>query len=718
MKNSANRFISMFIVIILTLVSYQSAFASQDESPLAAGTVYYVSPTGSDNNSCTQSAPCKSFNKAMSLAVSGDTVIALQGIYNEMVTIAKSGLTLEGQGATIDTTAQNGIYVKPNVQNIVIRGFTITRTKSHAIFIEGKFVTVENNTVYHSVLENGSLSGNTITCRNDSWGSAIKAGNGSSSLVIRNNTVYENCGEGIAATRSNDVTIENNTTYDNYGVNIYIDNSYNVRVLNNNGYCTVSVPAGIALGEENYSGWGAQLHDVLVSGNTVTNCYFGFVAFGSDVGGTLTNVTVSNNYFPSGARRGISILSELNSNVLIQNNVHFNDIYVAFPKGVTLSGNTKVSGSTAPTPTAISPTNTSMPPTMTSLPTQTVAAATTTPFPDQSTPTATALATGISPTPLSTETAAPATATSISTEPPAVTVTPLPTSTTVPIGTTVLTSASPKTLLTGQTGTVSVSLANLPASGFVGIEFTCAFAPETLSASNIQVSGLFGTDPVFAFNDSQNGNFIVAIAGSNGNKITSDGTAFTFSVSALNPGQSTIECTARVSTGDDTLTSISSISDVVTVLDNSPTAIAATATPILPPTLTGQVIAKKTVTVSLLNADSSLAATTTTNSDGTFSLTADPGSYLVIASAEGYLNSQGTVTLADGVLTTLPPITLPAGDIDNNDVIDQYDALTLGMNYNVIAPATADLSNDGLTNILDLEMLAENFRKAGALAWQ
>lgn len=457
MKKTVNQLISIFIVIVLTLVSYQSAFAAKDESPLAAGNVYYVSPAGSDINSCTQSAPCKSFNKAMSLAVSGDTVVALKGTYNQMVTIAKSGLTLEGQGATIDTTAQNGIYVKPNVQNIVIRGFTITRTNSHAIFIEGKYVTVENNTVYHTVLENGSLSGNTITCRNDSWGSAIKAGNGSSSLVIRNNTVYENCGEGIAATRSNDVTIENNTTYDNYGVNIYIDNSYNIRVLNNNGYCTVGVPAGIALGEESYSGWGAQLHDVLVSGNTVTNCYFGFVAFGSDVGGTLTNVTVSNNYFPTAARRGISVLSELNSNVLIQNNVHFNDIYVAFPTGVTLSGNTKVSGATVPSPTAVSPTKTSTPtaapstftatptskvisPTFTStaLPTQTSAAAAT--FTAQPTQTSqqpatfTALPTQTSVVPTATATLPPIqpTATFTFTPEPTYTFTPEPTYTFTP----------------------------------------------------------------------------------------------------------------------------------------------------------------------------------------------------------------------------------------------------------------------------------------------
>jgi hypothetical protein len=63
-------------------------------------------------------------------------------------------------------------------------------------------------------------------------------------------------------------------------------------------------------------------------------------------------------------------------------------------------------------------------------------------------------------------------------------------------------------------------------------------------------------------------------------------------------------------------------------------------------------------------------------------------------------------------------ITLIAGDIDGNDVIDQLDALTIGMNYNLAAPAAADLNNDGTINVLDLEILAANYRETGPLAWQ
>jgi hypothetical protein len=133
---------------------------------------------------------------------------------------------------------------------------------------------------------------------------------------------------------------------------------------------------------------------------------------------------------------------------------------------------------------------------------------------------------------------------------------------------------------------------------------------------------------------------------------------------------------------------------------------------------TGQVLAGKPVTVSLFNADNTLAASVIANADGTFSLTASAGTYTAVATASGFLGAQGSVTLSNGATSTLPTISLLAGDIDNNNVIDQFDAMTIGMNYNTAIPAAADLTNDGTINVLDLELLARNYRKTGPLAWQ
>jgi hypothetical protein len=89
-----------------------------------------------------------------------------------------------------------------------------------------------------------------------------------------------------------------------------------------------------------------------------------------------------------------------------------------------------------------------------------------------------------------------------------------------------------------------------------------------------------------------------------------------------------------------------------------------------------------------------------------------------VASSDGFLNVQASVTLNNGITTTLPSVNLAAGDIDGNNVIDQFDAITIGMNYNSDQPSVADLNNDGVINVLDLELLAGNYRKTGPLMWQ
>jgi len=51
-------------------------------------------------------------------------------------------------------------------------------------------------------------------------------------------------------------------------------------------------------------------------------------------------------------------------------------------------------------------------------------------------------------------------------------------------------------------------------------------------------------------------------------------------------------------------------------------------------------------------------------------------------------------------------------------VIDQFDAMTIGMSYNTAEPEAADLNADAIINVLDLELLAANYRAADALNWE
>jgi len=304
-----------------------------------------------------------------------------------------------------------------------------------------------------------------------------------------------------------------------------------------------------------------------------------------------------------------------------------------------------------------------------------------------------------------------AAAASTFTPPPTVSPTTVPT----PTGPYVLVDVIQSTLTLNQTSLVNVSLNNVPPEGYTSAEFVCTYNPAIVEVSSILAAELFGSDPASALSGPQNGEFILAIAGSNGKKATSSGTAFTFSVRGLQVGQTTVQCTARVSTGQGILQPIDYIPDVVTVLN-------ATVSPTpIPPTsafVSGQVLASKPVTIQLFDASNALVISQSANPDGTFNIPVAGGTYTIVASAQGFLNAQGFVNLTNGVTTTMQTVGLPAGDIDGNSVIDQFDALSIGMNYGAPLPAAADLNNDGVINVLDLELLAANYRLSGALVWQ
>lgn len=270
-----------------------------------------------------------------------------------------------------------------------------------------------------------------------------------------------------------------------------------------------------------------------------------------------------------------------------------------------------------------------------------------------------------------------------------------------PTGSVVL---NPAIVQVGGTATGTVMLSNIPAEGYSSAEVTCTFNPALVSISNITGTGIFGTDPAVAIFGPANGSFVYAVAGSNGQRAATDGTLLTFTITALAAGQAEINCVIRVSTGGE-LTTIPS--SPVTLTIEEPLG-----------TLTGTVLATKSVTVTLYKPDTTVEATATADANGNFTMTAPAGTYTVVASAPGFLRAQGSPVLSAGATKTMQNITLIAGDIDGNDVIDQLDALTIGMNYNLAAPAAADLNNDGTINVLDLEILAANYRETGPLAWQ
>lgn len=272
----------------------------------------------------------------------------------------------------------------------------------------------------------------------------------------------------------------------------------------------------------------------------------------------------------------------------------------------------------------------------------------------------------------------------------------------------------------GGSATVEAYLGNIPTDGYTSVEVTCPYDANLVSINNISATDLFGSDPATAITGPSNGSFIFSIAGSHGQKALADGTAFTFSVNGLTVGDTDLRCAARISTGDGQLTDILAIGTSISVL---PAPILATTALIVDDGLTtavldGQVLATKPVSISVYDGSNNLLNTIAANLDGTFSLGLPAGTLTVFADADGFLPARGPATLVDAETTTMPTVALRAGDIDGNFVIDQFDAMSIGMNYNLAMPASADLNADGVINVLDLEALAANYRASGVQDWQ
>jgi hypothetical protein len=312
---------------------------------------------------------------------------------------------------------------------------------------------------------------------------------------------------------------------------------------------------------------------------------------------------------------------------------------------------------------------------------------------------------------------------------------------TPPAGVFVSAEANPTHLHIGEITVVSVKLNNVSVEGYKSAEFTCTYDAALVEKSNIVATDLFGADPAVVLHDPQNGTFIVAIAGANSNRATTSGMAFSFSAKGLQAGQFAVQCTARVSMGDNVAIDIPSIGADLTILaaDVPPTPFESpTSTPgdpqyptptSIPPELptsvpspygfiSSQVIASKPVTISLLEANTMTSTSVVANPDGTFIQTALAGNYILLATASGFLSHQGSAVITSGETTLKPAIHLLAGDIDGSNVIDQFDALTVGMSYTSSTPASADLNSDGIIDFLDLELLAENYRKTGPSVWE
>jgi hypothetical protein len=320
----------------------------------AAGNAYYVSPTGSDTNPGTVSAPFKTFAKANSVLSAGSTLHIYAGTYNQQLRISKSGtgsawITVKPVGGAVVLDMQNaasaGLDIRASFvavsglevinsgdicanllgSNITVDGIVIHECWNHGIQANNSSqIKILNSRVYRTVLSNASrtlLGG---------WGSGIKV-RLSDNVLIQGNIVYNNYGEGMG-TRGTNITIRANTVYDNYSVNIYT-NSENALIERNFVYCqpnsgferSGSPAAGISMGEEYFDGWGARLINARVINNIVAFCKHGVRYNGPEegvLGGGLKTATIAYNTLYGSTNSALSIVyGSAQAGSLIANNI-------------------------------------------------------------------------------------------------------------------------------------------------------------------------------------------------------------------------------------------------------------------------------------------------------------------------------------------------------------------------------------------------------------
>lgn len=265
------------------------------EAANAAGTQYYVSPSGSDSNSGSQSSPFRTVQKAANVVASGDTVNITPGVYAPF-TLDRSGtasarITFKGTGT--------GVWIDGNCNS------------ANTIEINGDYITMQDFGARRSVEEVVRLTGSdyatfdrmTITDWNcpegeDQYRGGISSWGGGRALTIRDSYFERR------------VTVSGNDT--GYGNGIWVKNTGPDAGSGHvfTGNTIIGGWDGIGGEPEDYT-WGVfngnttiannvirdcdddgiqvegGTHNIIVAGNTVSGCLIG-IAFAPALGGPMT----------------------------------------------------------------------------------------------------------------------------------------------------------------------------------------------------------------------------------------------------------------------------------------------------------------------------------------------------------------------------------------------------------------------------------------------
>lgn len=293
------RFKRLFhFVIGLGLLTISLLIASSNTQ--ASPNIYYVSPTGNDNNPGTINNPLRSIQAAADRVKPGDTVYVREGTYVEEVRIDQSGshgnsiifkayqdetpvidgragvdcincglpddpivedridtktgrgfnwgslVNIRGdyvvfEGFVVKRSLGRGIIVWRNnsvVSNVTIKGNQVLDSRSNGILLEGEGT--ENIRIQDNIVWHSGSYAPWVDNRGSSvadWPAAVRLKNGNQ-VTVQGNTIYENWGEGFTTRDTTNVNLEDNVFYDNFAAQIYFGRVENLTVQRNLTYHT------------------------------------------------------------------------------------------------------------------------------------------------------------------------------------------------------------------------------------------------------------------------------------------------------------------------------------------------------------------------------------------------------------------------------------------------------------------------------------------------
>jgi hypothetical protein len=234
-----------------------AAYGAPPSSAPTPQTRTYVSGTGSDNNPCTVTLPCKTFQAALALTLAGGEIFVLNSANYGSVTINKSvSITSEGAVAGVLATSGVAVSISAGPNDVVnLRGLIVDGGNSGSTGIQfnsGQSLNIQKSTVRN--FTNAGINFTPGSSSTLSLSDVLVNGNGNNGILVSSS------GSALVNAVLNRVTASKN------GVGIFANGA------------TVNVTLTDTVASNNNYGVGSSLSAVMVRNSTVSNNAIGLAA--------------------------------------------------------------------------------------------------------------------------------------------------------------------------------------------------------------------------------------------------------------------------------------------------------------------------------------------------------------------------------------------------------------------------------------------------------